>query len=288
MTNNDKYADLHVHTTFSDGLFTPGEVVEHALDLGLGAVAITDHDCVDGVLPAIEAAQGTGLEVIPGIELSASCGDSEIHILGYFLDPADEELLGSLGRMTINRRSRMEEMIGRLADKGLKVDREKVFSQVKDGTVGRMHLARAMVAQKIAGSVREVFDRYIGDGKPFHIRHKRLDHKDAIAMIKRAGGVPVLAHPGNMGRDEDIPLYVEAGLEGIEASHSEHSGKQSAKYLEMTERYHIIATGGSDCHGYSKWGTSKKEKAIMGRVTVPRETVERLRAVSERIRRDRG
>ena len=277
-------ADLHVHTTFSDGEFTPEDVVEKALEKGLGAIAITDHDCVDGVEPAIKAARGTGLEIVPGIEMSAAVKDIEIHVLGYYIDHKCPVLLKTLAGMRERRVVRIKEMIKRLDEKGIKIPEEKVFSAAAEGTIGRMHLARAMVSESVAATIREVFDKFIGDGRPFHVKHERLEYDDAIKIIRKAGGVPVLAHPGNMGKDEYIPLYVKAGLKGIEVYHSEHRAATTRKYAVIAEEHGLIMTGGSDCHGVSKWGGKKKGEALMGRVRVENDVLISLRAVSAEIR----
>ena len=280
---SEGYADLHVHTTFSDGMFTPEKVVETALQKGLKAIAITDHDCIDGIAPALKAARGKDLEVIPGIELSAAAGDSEIHILGYFLDHKCPLLIKTLSRMRENRTKRIREMIRRLADKGITVDADKVFAAVTEGTIGRMHLARAMVDQKIASTTKEVFDKYLGNGRPFNVRHDRLDYADAIGMIRKAGGVPVLAHPGNMGKDEYIQGYVKAGLMGIEVFHTEHRPAAVKRYGELAAEKRLIMTGGSDCHGVSRSGGKRKGKVLLGKVRVGKDAVEALRAAAGEI-----
>lgn len=285
---NDGYADLHVHTTFSDGMFTPEKVVETALQKGLKAIAITDHDCIDGVAPAMKAARGKDLEVIPGIELSAAADDSEIHILGYFVDHKCPLLAKTLSRMRENRAKRIREMIKRLADKGITVDADKVFAAVTEGTIGRMHLARAMVDQNIASTTKEVFDKYLGSGRPFNVRHERLDYAEAIGIIRKAGGVPVLAHPGNMGKDEYIQEYVKAGLMGIEVFHTEHRSAAIKKYGELAAEKGLIITGGSDCHGSSKLGGKRKGRILLGNVRVGKDVVEALRAASEEIRKKKA
>lgn len=279
-------ADLHVHTTFSDGQFTPEKVVEKAIEKGLGAIAITDHDCVDGIEPAIKAARGTGLEVVPGIEISAAAEDVEIHILGYYIDHKCPALIKTLHGMRERRVARIKEMIKRLEEKGIKIPEGKVFSASAEGTIGRMHLARAMVSESVAATVREVFDKYIGDGRPFHVKHERLEYDEAIKIIRKAGGVPVLAHPGNMGKDEYIPLYVKAGLRGIEVYHSEHRAATARKYAVIAEDNGLIMTGGSDCHGVSKWGGKKSGHALMGKVRVDEGVLDALRQASREIRKD--
>jgi 3',5'-nucleoside bisphosphate phosphatase len=271
-------ADLHVHTSFSDGMLTPAQVVELALNIGLGAIGITDHDCVEGIGPAMEAARGTGLEVVPGVEISAAAKDDEIHILGYFVDWEAGPLVESLERIKANRVNRMRSIIALLRKNDLVIDEEKVFSTMPEGTVGRLHLARIMVEDGIVRSVQEAFDRYIGNGKPCGVRHERLDFTRAIEIIRKSGGVPVIAHPATMGKDEYFPDYVKAGLRGMEAFHIKHKADTNNKYLKLAEKYGLIVTGGSDCHGMGP------DKILMGKVTVGCDVVEKLREESERIR----
>ncbi len=273
--------DLHVHTTYSDGIFSPEEVVRVAGRLGLRAIGITDHDCLDGISPCIEAAKGSVLEIIPGVEISAMKDDNDIHILGYFIDWRGSVLLTKLGRIRENRIERMKKMVDLLGRHGVAVSMEKVFEGSKYGTVGRLHLARIMVEENVVRNTKEAFDRYIGDGKPCHVEHRRLDYTDAINMIREAGGVPVLAHPGSMGRDEDIPSYIEAGLRGIEAVHTRHRSSERDMYHVLAKKYGLIATGGSDCHGMIE-----KDGILIGKVKVDYEKVEALREEAQRIRKE--
>lgn len=271
-------ADLHVHTFFSDGIFSPNEVVQKALELGLKAVSITDHDCVDGISLAIECATGTNLEVIPGIEMSAFKDDVEIHILGYFINWQDSKLLKFLEELRNNREKRIKNMI-RIVNENLgNISEYDVFGY-GSGSIGRLHLARAMVSSGMVRDIKEAFDSYIGNGKPCYLSHKRLDYKDAIAFIIEAGGVPVLAHPGTMGKDEYIMDYVRAGLRGIEVYHTKHKPYLNNRYYFMAHEYGLLITGGSDCHGMEhKYGL------LMGKINVDYSIVELLRNESEKIR----
>ena len=269
---------MHVHTTYSDGVFSPGKVVQKALELELRAVAITDHDCVSGILPAVEAAMGTALEIIPGVEISAAKNETEIHILGYFIDWQDPFLLEIFRKMQENRVERMKKMVHLLRLQGIDIDMDKVFAEVSGGTAGRLHLARVMTEENITRDEQEAFDRYIGNGKPCHVGHKRLDYQKAIDMIRKAGGVPVLAHPGTMGKDEYIPSYVRAGLRGIEVFHSKHRPPANDKYLTLAREHDLLVTGGSDCHGM------KRGRILMGRVRIGYEVVEDLRKEAKKIR----
>ncbi len=278
-SRDNGFVDLHVHTTYSDGTFTPEKVVEKAVEMGLKAIAVTDHDCVDGIGPTMEAARGTGLEVIPGVEISAAKDETEIHILGYFIGWQDPFLLEIFRKMRENRTERMKKMIHLLHRQGIDLDADRVFAVVSEGTAGRLHLARVMAEENITRDEQEAFDRYIGNGKPCHVAHKRLDYGKAIDIIKKAGGVPVLAHPGTMGKDEYIPFYVQAGLRGIEVYHSEHHTSTNDKYLAIARKYNLLVTGGSDCHGM------KKGRVLIGKVKVGYEVVENLRAEAEKIQR---
>ncbi len=277
-----KSADLHVHTTFSDGVFTPGEVVDRALAMGLGAVAITDHDCVEGVAPALEAASGRDITVVPGVEISAAARDQEIHILGYFIDCEDTDLRASLDKMKENRVERVKSILELLRKEGLDLDENKVFRDVVDGTIGRMHLARMMVEAGFVANHYEAFDKFLGNGKPCCLKHVRLDFTRAIEMIKSAGGVPVIAHPGTMGSDDLFEDYVKAGLSGIEVFHVKHKSRETKKYLELALKYGLIVTGGSDCHGMAGG------RILMGKATVGIETVDILREEAVKIRRRRS
>ncbi|MFH1665834.1 MAG: PHP domain-containing protein [Candidatus Omnitrophota bacterium] len=280
--NGGYYVDLHIHTSCSDGVFTPQEAVAKALELGLKVIAITDHDSIDGLAPALKAAKGTALEVIPGVEISAIKGESEIHILGYFIDWKDPALAEALKDMQVKRVGRMEKIVQLMREHGFDMSLEKVIKAGKGGTVGRLHLARAMVKAKIVGSEKEAFDQYIGEGKSCYVRHKHLDYRKAIEMIKRAGGVPVLAHPAIMGSDEYFPDYIKAGLRGVEVFHTKHRPLTSDRYFELAEKYGLLVTGGSDCHGTGKRGV------LMGKVRMDHEVVEKLREEAAKIRSKRS
>ena len=276
--NLSQRADLHVHTTFSDGMLNPGDVVENALEMGLGAISITDHDCVEGILPALEAAKGKDIEIVPGVEMSAAAGDYEIHILGYFINPEDADLMELLSKMKENRVERIKSILDLLEKEGFALDEDRVFENVVNGTVGRMHLARIMVEKGFVKNHYEAFDKYLGNGKPCCLRHVRLDFTKAISMIRSAGGVAVIAHPGTMGSDDLFSDYVTAGLGGIEVYHIKHRKQEINRYLSIAENHGLIATGGSDCHG------SVPGRLLMGRATVDISTVELLREESRRVR----
>lgn len=274
----ERLADLHVHTYLSDGTFSPKEVVERAKDIGLSCIAITDHDCVDGVEPALEVGKKIGIEIIPGVELTVEEKNAEVHILGFFINYKDEPFLKLLKTIRQSRIERTYQMIEKLKKYNVLIDPEEVFKTSGPGSVGRLHVAFVLEKHGYVSSVREAFRRYIGDKAPCYVKHFEISAKDAIAEIKRIGGVAVFAHPHVMGEDRFIPQFVKYGLNGIEAYHSDHPTSASKYYVELAERYKLLITGGSDCHGLGKG------EILMGKVKVPYEVVEELKRCAEKTR----
>ena len=242
--------DLHSHTTASDGTLTPRELIGLALRRGLRVLAITDHDTTDGIAPALAEAAGHGhLTIVPGIEINCDVEGAEIHVLGYAMEYEAEWFQEFCRAQREERRARVHRMAARLAEIGLPIEPAEVFALVEEGSAGRPHVARVMVRKKYVKSVREAFDRYLAAGRPGHVPRKKLEPADAVRLVRRAGGVPVLAHPGLARRDELIPGLIEAGLMGIECYYPEHSAAQRAHYLELCRERDLVATGGSDFHG---------------------------------------
>ena len=248
--------DLHSHTTASDGTLAPRELVRLAVKHGVRVLAITDHDSTDGLAEAMdEARRHPPLEIVPGLEINCDVpgrgdgGPAEIHVLGYAVDWDAVWFQDFLSEQREERRQRVYRMAERLAELGMPIDPAEVLALVKEGSAGRPHVARVMVNRGYVGSVREAFDRYLRAGGPANVPRRRLAPADAVAVIRRARGVPVLAHPGLAGRDDMIPDLVRAGLMGIETYYPEHSAAQTATYLELCRRHDLVATGGSDYHG---------------------------------------
>ncbi|MDD5255109.1 MAG: PHP domain-containing protein [Candidatus Omnitrophica bacterium] len=267
-----RYADLHVHTAYSDGTFSPGELVAEGVKAGLAAVSVVDHDTVEGIEPAIEASRGSGLEVVSGIELTAEFEGAEIHILGYLLDHRDPELGKKLLGLKEDRRLRVFKILKKLKEAtGVDIDPDAVFGISGKGTVGRLHIAQAMVASGAVGSVYEAFKKYIGDRSPAYVSGFRFSPAQAIALIRESQGIPVLAHPYSLGNDALIPLFVKDGLMGIEAYYPEHSSEKTNVYLALAEKHGLLVTGGSDCHG------SAKPNISVGSLKVPYDLVEKLK-----------
>jgi predicted metal-dependent phosphoesterase TrpH len=265
--------DLHSHTTASDGTLAPRELVAEAVRRGLRVLAITDHDSTDGLAPALAAAAPhRHLTIVPGIEINCDVEGAEIHVLGYEMDYEAEWFQDFCRAQRAERRARVLRMTERLAELGLPVAPEEVWALVEEGAAGRPHVAQVMVRRGYVKTVREAFDRYLAAGRPAHVPRVKLQPADAVRLIRRAGGVPVLAHPGLARRDELIPGLVAAGLLGIECYYPEHSAGQRAHYLEMCRQLDLVATGGSDFHG------PRVRAAALGGTPVPLAAWEGLRA----------
>jgi predicted metal-dependent phosphoesterase TrpH len=242
--------DLHTHTTASDGTLAPRALVRLAVQRGVRVLAVTDHDSTDGLVEAMEeAAQHPPLTIVPGLEINCDIPGTEIHVLGYFIDWQAPWFQEFLQEQRTERTARVYRMAERLAELGMPIDPAEVFRVAGEGAPGRPHVAQVMVRRGYVGSVREAFDRYLKATGPANVPRKRLSPRDAVAVIRRAGGVPVVAHPGLASRDDLIPELVDAGLMGIEAYYAEHSPAQTASYLDLCRRLGLVATGGSDYHG---------------------------------------
>lgn len=266
-----KFADLHVHTSCSDGTYTPGQLVREGIARGISALAIVDHDTTEAIAEASAEAQGTDLEIIPGIELTAQYENQEIHILGYFLDYRNKKLLEKLKLMQLNRIERVYKIIENLEGLGLKLNPKTVFGISGKATVGRMHIARALVKEGLVGSTSEVFRRYIGDKSPAYVLGFHLSVPEAIKLIQAAGGVAVLAHPYMLHNDALIAEFAGYGLEGIEVHYPEHSQAMVNFYLDLAKKLNLLVTGGTDFHG------SAKPEIKLGMIKIPLELVEKLR-----------
>ena len=266
----NKLADLHLHTNFSDGTFSPAQLVEEAKKAGLSCIAVTDHDCVLGIQPALDSA-GDSLEVIPGIELTAEINSSEMHILGYFIDQNSPPLLTELDKINEIRKNRIYEILDKLKGLGIDLDPQDVFSIAGKGSVGRLHIARAMFNKGAITNIYEAFSRYIGNKGPAYVGKFSLSPKEAIKLILEAKGVPVLAHPNNYNCDEFIPSFVRVGLKGLEVYYPEYSDTITRHYLQIAEKYGLLVTGGSDCHG------DAKQEVKVGKISIPYGLVEKIK-----------
>lgn len=261
-------ADLHVHSTASDGTSTPSELVALAFRSGLTHLAITDHDSVEGVAEAQRAAEGTPLVLVPGVELSSVSDDGrDIHLLGYFVDPLEPGLLTFLRQLRSARLHRARAMVASLANAGSSVTIEDVLSFSRDGSVGRSHVARALVASGQATSLRDAFNRLIGRGRPHYVMKNVLSPADAVRAIHDAGGIVVVAHPGILGLDDVVATLATVGLDGVEAYHADHTVEQRLRFAELAQRLDLLTTGGSDYH------SSDSPNPALGSIPIPAEAL---------------
>lgn len=256
-------AELHSHTTYSDGMLSPAELVRAAQRLGLVALAVTDHDTVAGVAPARRAATRASLELIAGIEFSSNQEGKEVHVLGLFIDETETTLAEAVERSSAYRRQRGRHIVERLDDLGVQVDPGSVDRIAGDGSVGRPHIARALVEAGHTGSVEEAFRRYIGIGRPAYVPKPTLPASEVVDVIHTAGGVALLAHPGSSRvSDEMIVALVETGLDGFEIYHPKHGKDQQARLEALCRRLEVLPSGGSDFHGPGAGHTRLGEHAV--------------------------
>ncbi len=268
---DSRYADLHLHTDASDGICRPSEIVDAAAELGFSAIAITDHDTVSGLDKALERGKAIGLEIIPGIELSASLNALEIHILGYFFDHHNREFLEKLSLFRQYRRRRAEIMVAKLQKLGTAVDLDEFVEQYPNESIGRLHLAQYLISKGVVRTIAEAFEYYLGFEKPAYAPKYDLSPREACRLIRETGGIPVLAHPHHLGGDELLPELVKAGIEGLEVYYSNTSEAVIDHYRVMAQKLGILITGGSDCH------QSNKDKSFLGTIKLPYRYVEEMK-----------
>jgi predicted metal-dependent phosphoesterase TrpH len=268
--------DLHTHTTASDGRCTPAELVARAAAAGVTVLAVTDHDTVAGCDPAAAACESAGLAYVPGIEITACQEEADVHILGYFIDRRAPGLLAFLQEQRGRRLERLRQMVDRLARHGIRLDADAILlPALQDQTraAGRPWIARALVAGGHVATTSEAFDRWLGRGRPAFVPRAAAPPPEVITRIHDAGGVASLAHPGLVGHDEWIPGFAAAGLDAIEAYHSEHDAATTARYLAAAARLSLDVSGGSDYHADDSHGP-----AHPGSVALPRDDYDRLAA----------
>jgi len=265
--------DLHIHSTASDGKFSPEAIVGKAAKLGLTIIALTDHDSVDGVAPALEAARAfPQLRVIPSVEISTDMPAGEAHVLGYFINYTSDELRATLERFRSSRQGRAQGMIAKLRDFGIHIDWQRVQEIAGDGSIGRPHIAQAMLEKGYITSFKEAFTRYIGQGGPAYVEREKMTPAEAVELIVRSDGLPVLAHPFTVNDPETTIIELKAaGLVGIEAYYNGYTADAIKSLVSLAERHKLIATGGSDYHGLDD-----SNETMLGGVEVPMASAERL------------
>jgi len=269
-------ADLHIHTTSSDGLLSPEEVVKWAVYKKLSAVGITDHDTIKGIQPAIDYSIDYNIEIVPGIELSTEDNEYEIHILGYYIDFKKEWLHQKLNEIYESRYNRAVMMIEKLSALGIQITLQQVKNIAETGTIGRPHIARAMLEMGYIDNMKDAFNKYIGNGCPAYVERYKISCQEAIDMIKNLGGVPVLAHPGLINKKVNINKIIDMGIEGIEVYHSKHDNETIRSTYKLAMDRKLLITGGSDCHGIFV-----NNEPILGNVWVDYKNVQLLKQKSK-------
>lgn len=273
--------DLHVHTTASDGSMSPAEVVTYAKEKGLRAIAITDHDTVEGVQEGVRAGRQSGLEVIPGVELSVDFSKGTMHLLGYYIDPHCAELVEKLIVVQRGRAERNIKMVKRLQDLGVDIDLSEVRGVAGHGQVGRPHFARIIVQKGYARSIQDAFDRLLHKGGPAYVEKFRFPPEEAMRFIAKAGGLAALAHPFTLNKLQEGELeglvveLKEEGLEGIEVYYPDHTEEQRRLYRSLAQKYELFIAGGSDFHGLNREEVELGEG--FGDMELPYRMVEELK-----------
>jgi 3',5'-nucleoside bisphosphate phosphatase len=266
--------DLHLHTTASDGLCEPAALVDLAWRAGIRTMSVTDHDTTAALAEAERAACECGIDFVPGIEITAVHDGRDVHVLGYFIERDNAAFAVFLEQQRADRVRRTIAMADRLAGMGKAIDRDALLAARPNGqSLGRPAVARALVKAGHVADMRQAFDRLIGEGKPAFIPRCGPCPADVIGIIKRAGGLASLAHPGLLKRDDLIPDMIDAGLAAIEAFHSEHDAPTTDQYVMLAERHGILVSGGSDYHG-----DKERRRAAFGSVGLPSDRFERLKA----------
>lgn len=270
-----KYADLHTHTYYSDGTFSPRHLVALAKKAGLSCISITDHDSVDGYLNPFSGDED--VEIIPGVEFTADHNNTEVHILGYFIEYGAAWFQERLKAMCEDRMVRMKEMCQKLTGLGMPLDIDEIVKFAGHSCVGRLHLARLMTKKGFVVHPQEAFNKYIGDTCPAYVSKFRHKPQEVIALIRKAAGVAVLAHPYSLSHQEMIPELVERGLMGLEAMYPEHSPEQVAHYKRLARKYDLVITGGSDFHGEAK------PEVRIGGTRIPYTLIEALKEARQKV-----
>jgi 3',5'-nucleoside bisphosphate phosphatase len=270
-------ADLHVHSTASDGALSPSELVSLALSRGVDVLAIADHDSVSGLPEALRALEGSILTLVPAVELSAAVDGFDVHLLAYYIDPHSSELHEELVLLRSEREHRAEAIVHALRKDGIPITMEHVLTFSDGGAVGRSHIARALVSSGHADTIAAAFERYIGRGRPYYRAKRSHTPEEVISMVRASGAIPVLAHPGVTRADALIPAMVDSGLLGIEAYHADHTPEQRARYAHMADDLGLITTGGTDYHG------PQAHNPELGSVEVPEASVHALLRLDPRV-----
>ncbi|MBN1885799.1 MAG: PHP domain-containing protein [Candidatus Krumholzibacteriota bacterium] len=275
MTDPAAPCDLHLHSFHSDGILSPAELVRRARGAGLAAIAIADHDTIAGQAEAIEAGGREGVDIVTAVEFSLIEAERDIHLLGYCVDPADGPLSTALAELAAARIERARVIVEKIREAGVDISFDDVRALAGRGSIGRPHVARALLRAGAISSFYEAFARYIGPDGPAYVPKRVLALETVVELVHGAGGVAVWAHPGRMVNDEPLlGRLLAAGVRGLEATHPNHNNTTVALIVAATERFGLVATGGSDFH------FDEAMKADIGESTVPYRIVEELRRLA--------
>ena len=271
--------DLHIHSTASDGKLAPEDVVRKSAESGLTVIAIADHDTVDGIAPALVAAKAfPWLKVMPCVEISTDVPNGEVHILGYFVDYTSQELEATLDRLRNSRRERGQGMVSKLESLGIHIKWQRVQEIAGSGSIGRPHIAQAMLEKGYITSLKEAFTKYISRGGPAYVEREKMTPVEAVELILQAKGLPVLAHPFTINDPETLVVELKvAGLVGIEAYYNGYTADEISRLVNLADKHGLIASGGSDYHGLDA-----SSETMIGGVDVPIKSAEQLIALAER------
>ncbi len=270
-------ADLHIHSTASDGKLTPADVVLEAARRGLSFIALADHDCIDGIASAQATARAfPGLKVIPGVEISTDIAEGEVHVLGYFIDYTDAEFNAALDRFKKSRLQRGEKMVAKLGKLGIHIDWQRVREIADGSSIGRPHIAQAMLEKGYVTSFQQAFSEYLGHNRPAYVERDKMTPEEAVELIIKAEGLPVLAHPLTFPDPEALTAELkEGGLVGLETYYNGYTTEEINRLLMLAQKYELITTGGSDYHGIDDTETA------IGGAGLPLEAVEKLIALAK-------
>lgn len=269
--------DLHLHTTASDGRSSPADLVGHAVRAGLSVISVVDHDTTAALDEVSRLAEPAGLRWVPGIEITAVCGETDVHVLGYHIDVGSTALQRFLGEQRRNRVERVRAMLARLTSLGLAIGFDTVNEPVDGRTphaIGRPQVARAMVRAGCVADVREAFDRYLSEGQPAYVPRVGATPEEVVRLIARCDGIASLAHPALLERDDLVSGLAAAGMQAIEVYHPDHAEADVARYRQLAREHGLAVTGGSDFHGETSHGAP-----ALGRVVLPPEDFARFDAL---------
>lgn len=274
MMGNSGVADLHLHTTFSDGYHSPRALIDKVAGLGIAAISITDHDEVAALPIAMTYGKQKNVEVLTGIELSVHFNGQDIHLLGYCFDHENSELARHLELFKNERVKRAERIVQKLANLGISISFDDILAKAGNGVIGRPHIANVLLEKGHVFSFQEAFDKYLGTDKPANVDKYKIELSTALALIRDAGGICSIAHPAIQLRDADVLQLIEHGVEGIEVVHPKHGEVEIALFTDLAENHNLVMTGGSDFHGGSKG------EETLGKYIVSNDVVNQLKAMT--------